>query len=70
MKLKEILSKIESLEKDLIDINNIITIEFHSDYNGSIHSHDCEYFSFEELSDLKTFIAMNNDYIIRNRIKY
>ena len=70
IKLNDILNKINTIELDVTDISNIITIEFYTDYSGSIHSTDHEYFCFECLNDLQNFMKLDNDYIIRNRKVY
>lgn len=68
--LDDILDKIKELEHEIVDISNILSLEFFTDGSGSIHSNEAEYFCFENIKDLKQFVKLDNDYIIRNRRKY
>jgi hypothetical protein len=68
--LNEILIKIRELEKEIIDISNIIQLDFYTDGSGSIHSSDHEYFCFEDIKDLKVFMQMDYEYLIKYRKKY
>jgi len=70
IKLNEVLIKIRELEKEIIDISNIIQLDFYTDGSGSVHSNDHEYFCFEDIKDLKVFMQMDFEYIIKNRKKY
>jgi hypothetical protein len=69
-KLNELLMKIESLEKQITEISNIVQLDIYTDGSGSIHSSDHEYFCFETTKDLKLFMGLENDYIIKYRKKY
>ena len=70
IKLNEILLKIRELEKEIFEISNILQLDFYSDGSGSIHSNDHEYFYFEDIKDLKVFMQMDYEYIIKNRKEY
>jgi hypothetical protein len=74
MNIKDILYKIKSLETDLHlyvnTIDDIVILEFYSDESGSIHSSECQFFEFEKLFELKEFMKLSNDYIIRKRKYY
>jgi hypothetical protein len=67
IKLNEILYKINQLEKEIFEISNILQLDFYTDGSGSIHSSDHEYFCFEEIKDLRVFMQMDFEYIIKNR---
>jgi len=70
VKLNEVLTKIEGLEKEIADVSNIVQLDFYTDRSGSIHSTDHEYFCFEEIKDLRIFMQMDFEYLIRNRKEY
>jgi len=70
VKLNDILTKIKGLENEIEDISNIVQLDFYTDGSGSIHSIDCEYFCFEEIKDLRIFMQMDFEYLIKYRKKY
>ena len=70
MNLKEILQKINSIEYDIEETSNIVSIEFYTDGSGHICSSDHYYFEFEQLKDLNEFLKLDNEYIIRNRKRF
>ena len=70
IKLKDVLDKIRELELLIGEIYNIIEITFYSDGSGCITTQDYSFFEFEEYSDLKYFMRLDNEYLIKNRRKY
>ena len=68
--LKNVLDKINEIERSEYEISNIISIQFYTDGSGSIHSTDHEYFCFNSIKDLKFFMQMDFEYIIKYRKKY
>lgn len=70
IKLNDVMIKIKELEKEITERDDIVQIDFYTDESGSIHSSDHEYFSFGKLKDLKQFLKLDIDYILRNRKKY
>ena len=70
IKLNDILNKINSLENDIEDIENIVSVSFYTDHSGNISSNTHEYFYFESLKDLEQFMKLDNEYIIRHRNEY
>ena len=70
IKLKDVLDKLQELELLIGEIYNIIEITFYSDGSGRIATQDHSFFEFEEYSDLKYFMRLDNEYLIKNRRKY
>jgi len=70
IKLSEVLNKINGLEAEIIDSSNIVHLDFYTEGSGTIHSESHEYFCFEDIKDLRVFMQMDFEYIIRNRKKY
>jgi len=70
MKLNDILLKLLAVETNIEEIDDILSVTFYSDGSGSVASASKQYFEFENPTELKEFLKMDNKYIVKKARRY